>query len=117
MVTSRLVRLFSLACYLLYSFSPFNANEIPNGDDANDLPLQDMQKDLNRSLKGLLHPLALFTPPYALHGDEQKLKVVDCDFDTYVKETNFSDKRTRMLRRKGARKFKKDGTVKDPKSF
>lgn len=87
--------------------------ENPFGDDDNDLPLQDMQRDLNKSLKGLLHPLALFSPAFVLKGDDQKLRLVECDFDTYVKETSFSDRKTRMLKRKGARKFKKDKAPQD----
>jgi len=63
---------------------------------------------LNKSLKGLLHPLALFHPQFTLTNETRKLRLVECDFDTYVKETSFSDRRTRqMLKRKGACKFKK----------
>lgn len=36
----------------------------PFGEDANDLPLRDMQKDFNRSCLNLLHPLAQKVPNY-----------------------------------------------------
>mmetsp|Transcript_77513 Transcript_77513/g.121043 ORF Transcript_77513/g.121043 Transcript_77513/m.121043 type:complete len:473 (+) Transcript_77513:3-1421(+) len=88
--------------------------ENPFGDDPNDLPLQDMQRDLNKSLKGLLHPLALFHPQFTLNSETRNLRLIDCDFDTYVKEASFSDRRQRMLKRKGARKFKKAALAEAP---
>eukprot|EP00427_Karlodinium_veneficum_P006685 CAMPEP_0169179514 /NCGR_PEP_ID=MMETSP1015-20121227/67674_1 /TAXON_ID=342587 /ORGANISM="Karlodinium micrum, Strain CCMP2283" /LENGTH=316 /DNA_ID=CAMNT_0009254553 /DNA_START=135 /DNA_END=1082 /DNA_ORIENTATION=+ len=89
--------------------------ENPFGDDPNDLPLQDMQRDLNKSLKGLLHPLALFHPQFTLNSETRNLRLIDCDFDTYVKEASFSDRRQRMLKRKGARKFKKAALAEAPR--
>eukprot|EP00928_Gymnodinium_smaydae_P033637 TRINITY_DN24035_c0_g2_i3.p1 TRINITY_DN24035_c0_g2~~TRINITY_DN24035_c0_g2_i3.p1 ORF type:complete len:531 (-),score=79.35 TRINITY_DN24035_c0_g2_i3:118-1710(-) len=38
--------------------------ENPYGDDTNDLPLHDMQRDMNRSLRSLLHPKAVRPPVF-----------------------------------------------------
>mmetsp|Transcript_43080 Transcript_43080/g.116157 ORF Transcript_43080/g.116157 Transcript_43080/m.116157 type:complete len:534 (-) Transcript_43080:179-1780(-) len=43
----------------------------PFGEDANDLPLRDMQKDFNQSLLTLMHPLAQKVPVYR-EVDEQR---------------------------------------------
>merc|ERR1719313_652155 len=54
--------------------------EDPFGDDANDLPLHDMQKDLNKSIKELLQPHAMKIPPFnfcAEYHDELLIKTVD----------------------------------------
>merc|ERR1712050_334814 len=40
----------------------------PFGDDYNDLPVKGMQKDFNRSLLQLLHPMAQMPPVYSFHG-------------------------------------------------
>lgn len=40
--------------------------EMPYGDDPDDLPLHYLQADMNASLAGLLHPLALRTPSFDL---------------------------------------------------
>merc|ERR1719350_2526703 len=45
--------------------------EMPFGDDANDLPLHDMQEDLNKSIKALMDKLAL-TPPKFNYKKEHK---------------------------------------------
>lgn len=47
----------------------FIANQIdqPFGEDANDLPMAEMQQDFNNSLLSLLHPLAKQVPEYVCH--------------------------------------------------
>eukprot|EP00933_Yihiella_yeosuensis_P026291 TRINITY_DN203_c2_g1_i1.p1 TRINITY_DN203_c2_g1~~TRINITY_DN203_c2_g1_i1.p1 ORF type:complete len:347 (+),score=51.17 TRINITY_DN203_c2_g1_i1:88-1128(+) len=51
---------FCLWSVLFISFEMDN----PFGDDNNDLPVKDMQKDFNRALLLLLHPSAQFVPSY-----------------------------------------------------
>jgi len=46
--------------------------EMPFGDDANDLPLYEMQADLNASIKSLMHHLAQ-NPPHFAYKPEHKL--------------------------------------------
>lgn len=58
--------------------------EMPFGDDPNDLPLQDMQQDLNKSLKALLHPMALTHPHFLLTPRNDELIVCELNFDEYV---------------------------------
>lgn len=41
--------------------------EDPFGEDANDLPMKDLQTDLNLSLKELLHPQAMQVPVFTYH--------------------------------------------------
>merc|ERR1719223_2139612 len=48
--------------------------EQPFGDDANDLPLHEMQADLNRSLGALLDPLALHPPSFFFKQDHKQLR-------------------------------------------
>lgn len=78
--------------------------EEPFGSDPNDLPLQDMQKDLNRSLIGLLHPLALMHPPYELTESAESLNVVELDLDVYMSERD--EVRTRQQATKKPRRLK-----------
>jgi len=55
-----------LSFTVVFSFQSVNyiavELEMPFGDDANDLPLQEMQEDFIKSLKALMHPTAQ-TPP------------------------------------------------------
>merc|ERR1719210_1142026 len=44
--------------------------EQPFGDDPNDLPLHDMQADLNKSLIALLHPCAQHAPDFNFNKEE-----------------------------------------------
>jgi len=57
--------------------------EMPFGDDTNDLPLSEMQKDLNNSLIGLLQPLALTTPSFILNQEHLELKIMNVDFHKF----------------------------------
>lgn len=59
--------------------------EDPYGDDANDLPLQDMQRDLNCSLRSLIHPKALAVPRYTFDEEHDGLMMSETiDVDDYV---------------------------------
>merc|ERR1711976_94579 len=60
--------------------------EMPFGDDLNDLPLQYMQKDFNRSLVTLMHPLALQVPEYAWDDRHLQLKCSKVDIKTYLED-------------------------------
>jgi predicted membrane chloride channel (bestrophin family) len=42
--------------------------EDPFGSDSNDLPLQEMQRDLNKSIKALLDPVAMKSPEFAYNA-------------------------------------------------
>eukprot|EP00931_Biecheleriopsis_adriatica_P120162 TRINITY_DN95292_c0_g1_i1.p1 TRINITY_DN95292_c0_g1~~TRINITY_DN95292_c0_g1_i1.p1 ORF type:complete len:404 (+),score=52.49 TRINITY_DN95292_c0_g1_i1:98-1213(+) len=56
----------------------FIANEMdqPFGEDANDLPMVEMQKDFNLSLLALMHPLAQEVPVYKGEGGARTESVV-----------------------------------------
>jgi hypothetical protein len=64
--------------------------EDPFGDDPNDLPMQDMQNDMNLSLKELLCPECLKAPKFdfnpAYHSLAIRQKVDFCDLHDCVKE-------------------------------
>mmetsp|Transcript_11731 Transcript_11731/g.21501 ORF Transcript_11731/g.21501 Transcript_11731/m.21501 type:complete len:243 (-) Transcript_11731:48-776(-) len=45
--------------------------EMPYGDDPDDLPLYHLQADMNASLTGLLHPMALRPPSFELPMSEE----------------------------------------------
>jgi len=66
-----------LAFFVVFSFWSVNyiavELEMPFGDDANDLPLQDMQEDFIKSLKTLMHPTAQATPKFQYMGFHQDL--------------------------------------------
>merc|ERR1719359_2043158 len=49
--------------------------EDPFGDDANDLPMKDMQTDLNLSLKELLTPQALKAPKFQFNRAYHELAI------------------------------------------
>merc|ERR1719387_1773682 len=56
--------------------------EQPFGDDANDLPLLDMQQDLNKSLRQLLHERCKKQPEFDFRREQhEKLTLVAFDFD------------------------------------
>merc|ERR1719453_1795935 len=59
--------------------------EDPFGDDANDLPLHDMQEDLNASIRALLAPYAMKHPDFdyneAYHGE---LMIKQVDFNSKI---------------------------------
>eukprot|EP00929_Paragymnodinium_shiwhaense_P036038 TRINITY_DN19363_c0_g1_i1.p1 TRINITY_DN19363_c0_g1~~TRINITY_DN19363_c0_g1_i1.p1 ORF type:complete len:627 (+),score=121.55 TRINITY_DN19363_c0_g1_i1:129-2009(+) len=55
--------------------------EMPFGDDLNDLPLHDMQSDLNASLTTLLQPLAGQCPHFHYEPVHDYLKAMYVDFD------------------------------------
>jgi len=67
--------LLAAAVTFLSTFSSFGIHYIaqelenPYGDDPNDLPLREMQRDMNRSLRRLLEPQALLPPTFALDPD------------------------------------------------
>mmetsp|Transcript_64084 Transcript_64084/g.122261 ORF Transcript_64084/g.122261 Transcript_64084/m.122261 type:complete len:485 (+) Transcript_64084:197-1651(+) len=55
--------------------------EMPFGNDLNDLPLQEMQEDMNASLLSLVHPKSLTVPdfgvdPLVVHGDNPRVTMV-----------------------------------------
>lgn len=60
--------------------------EMPFGDDLNDLPLQDMAKDMNVSLKALLHPCSQMVPKFTYVEDgyfdpSRRLSIGEVNFD------------------------------------
>jgi hypothetical protein len=54
--------------------------EGPYGGEANDLCLEEMQSDINRSLLAIAHPLALKTPTF-VHDYDHPLATVSLDLD------------------------------------
>lgn len=59
--------------------------EDPYGDDANDLPLQEMQRDMNSSLRALIHPKALTVPRYNfIQEREEPMSSENVDIEEYV---------------------------------
>jgi hypothetical protein len=80
--------------------------EMPFGDDPNDLPLHSMQRDLNRSLKGLMHPRALCTPHYDVADWEttETMSVAEINFDSYVSQHVNKVQRQKFTKTKKAKK-------------
>merc|ERR1719247_1110255 len=60
--------------------------EMPFGDDPNDLPLHEMQTDLNKSLMSLMHPAAQNSPSFSYTGSHDLLETTDCHLDEYLAE-------------------------------
>lgn len=61
--------------------------ENPYGNDANDLPLHEMQRDMNQSLCSLLHPTAQNVPAYAYHPvRDEALLVEKIDMAEYLRQ-------------------------------
>lgn len=60
--------------------------EMPFGDDLNDLPLQDMQRDFNQSIVSLLKPLAGSVPPYAFAEEHLDLNTSTVDINSYISD-------------------------------
>eukprot|EP00928_Gymnodinium_smaydae_P081941 TRINITY_DN65371_c0_g1_i1.p1 TRINITY_DN65371_c0_g1~~TRINITY_DN65371_c0_g1_i1.p1 ORF type:complete len:492 (-),score=36.87 TRINITY_DN65371_c0_g1_i1:159-1589(-) len=61
--------------------------ENPYGDDPNDLPLLDMQRDMNRSLQSLLHRKALVPPSFEWHPEEGRKMITSMfSVEDYVKD-------------------------------
>merc|ERR1719361_2011339 len=80
----------AIACFIVV-FSFWGVNYIavelenPYGDDANDLPLREMQTDLNQSLISLLHPLANKPPFYDFNPEKDcKVELKNFDMDAYT---------------------------------
>merc|ERR1719235_322174 len=58
--------------------------EQPFGDDPNDLPLHEMQRDFNISLKQLLHPKCNATPVFNFNREKhEQLTLVAIDFEKF----------------------------------
>merc|ERR1712025_570731 len=55
--------------------------EQPFGDDDNDLPLKEMQEDMNNSLCALMKEQAQEVPAFTYHRDHDELSMINCDFD------------------------------------
>lgn len=77
-------------CYLtVFSFWTINfismELEMPFGDDANDLPLHDMQRDFNKSLVDLLKPSLAHLPAYEVgdHAKAELLTTTEIDTNRY----------------------------------
>jgi len=71
--------------------------ENPFGDDANDLPLQEMQVDLNKSLVGLLNPLAREPPTYTYLPERDRVVGNGASLrETFDMTTYLRDMRKRM---------------------
>jgi len=64
--------------------------EMPFGYDPNDLPLQKMAEDLNKSLRTLIHPLASSVPGFTCPEDPMALQAKVLDFDSDLSETGCS---------------------------
>merc|ERR1719291_66732 len=61
--------------------------ENPYGDDANDLPLLEMQCDMNQSLLSLLHPACAKPPEFHFHGVKDDMPLlVKYDMHKHVEE-------------------------------
>jgi len=53
--------------------------EMPFGDDTNDLPIHELQREMNECLTNLLHPLIECAPSFKYHADHHKtLKIIRC---------------------------------------
>jgi len=72
--------------------------EMPFGDDPNDLPLCDMQRDMNASLLSLVHPKVLSVPKYdkTSPGTETTLLQVQSYVDSWDEERRLAWHRTRQ---------------------
>eukprot|EP00929_Paragymnodinium_shiwhaense_P117851 TRINITY_DN8922_c0_g1_i1.p1 TRINITY_DN8922_c0_g1~~TRINITY_DN8922_c0_g1_i1.p1 ORF type:complete len:616 (-),score=98.25 TRINITY_DN8922_c0_g1_i1:454-2301(-) len=64
--------------------------EMPFGDDDNDLPLREMQEDMNRSLSMLMVDMAQEVPPFHFKEVHRELMSFHIDFDTEL--VTFFDK-------------------------
>jgi len=79
----------SFICFIV-SFSFWTINfislelEMPFGDDANDLPLEEMQQDFNRSLSDLLLPCVKHPPKFEAQGDSAKLRTSKVELFAYI---------------------------------
>merc|ERR1719424_2084041 len=77
------------ACFtVVFSFWTVNyialELEMPFGDDPNDLPLLDMQKDFNASLICLLQPHLNRPPSYKYKSEHANLMLRDTNLSAYV---------------------------------
>ena len=85
----------------------FIAGEIehPFGEDFNDLPIAEMCRDMNRSLRTLLRPQAQTPPKFHMHGDTQwQCSFVNCEDCNYTTKQRalvkgFVKSRSQMFRR------------------
>jgi len=79
-------------CCFIVVFSFWTINfislelEMPFGDDANDLPLEDMQRDLNRSLSALMLPQFCTPPSFIVTTGSTHLETSVAGFDEYIDE-------------------------------
>jgi hypothetical protein len=60
--------------------------EMPFGDDPNDLPLEDMQKDYNLSLIDLLRPYCVQNPRFELNQVHREFRVTQHDLESVLEE-------------------------------
>lgn len=60
--------------------------EMPFGDDPNDLPLHEMQTDLNKSLTSLMDPAAQTCPFFNYNPSHDSMDTTDCHLEQYLEE-------------------------------
>lgn len=60
--------------------------EMPFGDDPNDLPLQEMQTDLNKSLVQLMQKSAQTCPSFVFNPVHRRFKTTETHLDEYLEE-------------------------------